>query len=445
MRLRRLTELAGELVETNLAFLSDGTKRARIRGAVRANAADRRAAQLVEDDRAAAPARALPYAGLSAGSLALAGVRLSAAEAPHLNVLIGEVHPAKVFAGAHTALSAAGDLATALGLRLRVLMLDPTTPGNSAAKAEAFLADSLGLAGAVVVPREALRERPYGRHDLWLATHSKTAHSLQVACDAEVVDRTRALYLIQDYEPGFSAWSTESVLAQATYHAGFLPIVNSAPLRSYLHQAEGIEVPDELVFAPRFELDRLERAAAARVRTPGVRVLYYGRRSKHRNLFALGVSALRTAVLELGADADAVEFVSAGEKHGDLGLGGRSRLVSRGRIDWADYFDFLATVDVALSLQQSPHPSHPPFDAAISGALTVTNEFSGVRAGLHPRIAAVAATPGALGEALVSAIRESAGAEPRPFLPVGPGVLGGDWDDVLETVARRLGPAVQEA
>ena len=83
-----------------------------------------------------------------------------------------------------------------------------------------------------VVTRETIREVTYGASDYWLASHSKTAHALQVACDVGVIDRARVAYLIQDYEPGFTAWSTESVLAEATYRAGFVPIVNSTPLGS---------------------------------------------------------------------------------------------------------------------------------------------------------------------------------------------------------------------
>ncbi|MBK0296911.1 hypothetical protein IAE22_34075, partial [Bacillus sp. S34] len=54
-------------------------------------------------------------------------------------------------------------------------------------------------------------------------------------------------------------------------------------------------------------------------------------------------------------------------------------------------FRFITSTNVVLSLQHSPHPSHPPFDGAISGARVVTNEFRDTRGHLHPNLAAVPA------------------------------------------------------
>ena len=109
-----------------------------------------------------------------------------------------------------------------------------------------------------------------------------------------------------------------------------------------------------------------------------------------------------------------------------------------GRLPWDDYFRFLSTIDVALSLQQSPHPSHPPFDAAISGAYAVTNDFSGGRSGLHPRIVAVAADTPSLGAALADVIRNAFDAEPGDYLPVADGALGSELDAALRFAVSRL-------
>src|SRR5690606_24371666 len=118
-----------------------------------------------------------------------------------------------------------------------------------------------------------------------------------------------------------------------------------------------------------------------------------------------------------------------------IDLGGSHSLVSLGRLPWDGYFTRLATTDVVLSLQQSPHPSHPPFDAAISGAVAVTNEFHGTRAGLHPRIVAVPATTAALAEALMTSIREAPLSPPGDYLPVEDGLLGGSLEQAVEAVA----------
>ncbi|MFF1634411.1 hypothetical protein [Leifsonia sp. NPDC058248] len=437
MNLKKLAAIAGDFLHTNSAFLTSGAQRARLREALKVDGFDRRRDALIREDELAAPLTATPYARLAETSLALTGIRIDQDAPPMLNLVIGEVRTAGVFAGVHTALTAAARLADILGVGLRIVMLDPTSTDNSRAAAEKAARPIVGSTRLVVVTRETIRAEPYSASDYWLATHSKTAHAVQVACDIGVIDRSRVAYLIQDYEPGFTAWSTESVLAEATYRAGFVPIVNSTPLWMHLNEA-GLDVPRELVFAPTFESTRLQQAAALRERTPGARVLFYGRRSKHRNLFALGVSALKAATVELGADAAQTEFYSLGEQHDDVPLGNGAVLRSKGRLAWDEYFRFLATVDVALSLQQSPHPSHPPFDAAISGAHAVTNDFGGGRSALHPRISAVSADTPSLGAALVQAIRNARDAEPAGYLPVADGLLGSDLDDALRRAAVRL-------
>jgi hypothetical protein len=435
---RKVHSIATDLVRVNAQYAGDRGQRNALREALKRDGMTSAQREIAGLELAAAPVAARAYAGLSNTSLTLAGIRVDDDAAPQLNLLIGEVREGGIFAGVHTAMNVGRLLADRLGLPLRVVMLDFTSVDNDRETAERFIRDGLGIADVSVVTRESLREASFGRTDIWLATHSKTAHAAQVAANIGVIDRDRVAYLIQDYEPGFSAWSTESVIAASTYHAGFVPIVNSTPLWRFLTEQEGLDIDRSLVFAPSFELERLAATAEARERTSTVKVLFYARRSKQRNLYELGISALRATVFTLGANAPRVSFFSAGEPHDEIDLGGGHTLTSLGRLGWQEYFAFLATTQVLLSLQQSPHPSHPPFDAAISGAFAVTNEFHGTRAGLHPRIAAVDADPVSLAAAVRAAIAASAGAAPGKYSPVAEGLLGGELADVVDAAVRRL-------
>lgn len=432
-----LRRVAGDLIRVNARYLVDVGQRSRMRDVLRRDGFTPQQQRFVAAEFAAAPASARPYAGLAATSLTLAGVRVSDAAPAHLNLLIGEVREGGVFAGIHTALTAAAMLAARLQLPLRVVMLDFTSAGNNRAAAERFIRERFDVAEVTVIPRETLRGSGFGSRDFWLATHWKTAHAVQVACEIGLVGRTRVAYLIQDYEPGFSPWSTESVLAASTYHAEFIPLVNSTPLWRFLSDQEHLTIDRTQVFAPDFDEERLRETAQARTRSDIVKVLFYGRPSKHRNLFRLGVSALSATAAGLGDDT-AVQFFSAGEPHDDIDLGGGHTLMSLGRLAWDDYFAFLSSVSVVLTLQQSPHPSHPPFDAAISGAIAITNDFHQTRGSLHPRIHAVPASTVDLAGALCAAIRQSAGATPSEYLPVEDGLLGGRLTDAVDAVASWL-------
>ncbi|MBY0176428.1 rhamnosyltransferase WsaF family glycosyltransferase [Curtobacterium herbarum] len=455
MNFEKARRLVADLVRVNERYARDGHYRNDVRERL-GRTASRVDVGVARRERDRAPRAARPYEGLVETSLALAGIRTADRE-PEVVLVVDELRDGAAFAGVQTALAVAIALGDRLGRRVRVVMVRWTTPGNSAAAAEALVADRFpetrvdGRPGVRVVRREDVLDTVFGTQDTWLATHWKTAHPLDVAATAGVLDRERVVYLVQDYEPGFSAWSTDYAVAASTYRAGFRMLVNSEPLRRYLADVEGIDVAPTATFAPHLDVDLLERVAAARrpVAEDGgvVRVLFYGRPSKHRNLFRLGVAALRIAVQELAEDGLRVEFHSAGEQHADVDLDGgvgAVKLVSHGTMPWDDYFRFIASTGVVLSLQHSPHPSHPPFDGAISGARVVTNEFRGTRAGLHPNLQAVPTDARSLGLAVADAVRRAAAEGPTGFVPLADGALGGPLDAAVDALGAALDTAAPD-
>lgn len=419
MGVRRFAGIARRALTAARRYASDPAFRARV-------------GRELARDRDAAPAaatRPTAYAGLVSSSAALGGIRV-APGVPHLNVVVGSVGAGRVFAGIDTALRAAVLLAERLGLPLRVVTIDPPSGADPAAEA---LRERYGVSDLDLVGPGTIGERSFAPDDIWMATHFFTAHAIDVACGLGLIQSERVVYLVQDYEPGFVPWSTEYAVAQSTYHAGFVPLVNSLPVARYLATAEGIAVPDAHVFAPAFDLDRLARVAEARRPSDVVRIGFYGRPSKHRNLFRLGVASLRRAAERLGDDP-AYTFVSVGERHADVDLAGGHQLTSLGTLSWDGYFEFLAEVDVFLSLQMSPHPSHPPLEAAMSGAWAVTNDVGGARAHLHRRLTAVPARVEALADAVVAATRQPT----HGFLALEPGLLGGELSAAVDAVAAVL-------
>jgi len=445
MNFEKARRLVSDLVRVNERYARDGHYRNDVRERL-GRTVSRVDVSVARRERDRAPLAARPFEGLVETSLALAGIRTVDRE-PEVVLVVDELREGAAFAGVQTALAVALALGARLDRSVRVVMVRWTTPGNSAAAAEALVADRFpesradGRPGVRVVRREDVLDTEFGRDDVWIATHWKTAHPLDVAVTAGVVPHDRVAYLVQDYEPGFSPWSTEYAVAASTYRAGFRMLVNSEPLRKYLADVEDLDVPPERTFAPHLDVELLERVAAARQHEDVVRVLFYGRPSKHRNLFRLGIAALRVAVQELAADGIRVEFHSAGEQHGDVELdGGRGdvKLVSHGTMPWDDYFRFIASTNVVLSLQHSPHPSHPPFDGAISGARVVTNEFRGTREHLHPNLAAVPADARSLGLAVADAVRRAATEGPTGFAPLAEHALGGPLDAAVDALATAI-------
>lgn len=437
--LGRIAVALGELAAFNSLYLRSPDFRAhQMRSTASWRELGRPSAQSAAERRRAGRAAAV-HAGLSPAALALTGLTLRDGSPRHVNLVLSELDPAHVFAGVHTALEAASGLATRLGLPLRVLTLtESAAPERSRRLAERMLENRFG-AHVPVVPRQSIGAAEFHPDDAWVVTHWTTAHAAQVSDLDGGIRADRVVYLVQDFEPGFTAWSTAWTTARATYDAGFTLLVNSAPLAHYLARHTGVPVEDSLVFSPALDEERLRSVASKRTRGP-VQVFFYGRPGKPRNLYALGIAALREAVLRLGEDAAGIEFVSAGEPHDPVDLGSGVGLVSLGALAWDDYFTALGRAGVVLSLQASPHPSHPPLEAASSGAIAVTNEFEGTRSGLHPRLHAVEATPAALGSAIAEAVRSARRDAPGPYEAIAPDRLGGSLDAALTTLAERLRP-----
>jgi WsaF, C-terminal domain/WsaF, N-terminal domain len=383
------------------------------------------------------PPDALSYRDLSAFSLHFDRVDF-ARRPPALNVLVPSAAPDAIFAGIRTALTFARRVALELDRPLRIVTFNPRGAPGDRRNVEARLGQELDVARLELVrlgDGEVVRASP---DDAWIVTFWTTAHAADVARRLGLLDPRRVAYLVQDYEPGFQPWSSNHVLIRATYHAGFALAVNSSPLARHLEAEERVSVSKEFVFAPDLDLARLERAAAARRPAERVRVFFYARPSKPRNLFAIGVAALRRADDMLGSARRDVEVVAAGEPMGELALGHGRRATVLGRVGWAGYYDLLSRADLGLSLMYSPHPSHPPLELATSGAWAITNDFAGARTGLHPRLVAPRADPDELAAALVDAVARVRDDPTPEFAPIEPGLLGIPVDQVAARCAAAL-------
>lgn len=385
---------------------------------------------------AVTPAGARPYAGVSGAALSLSTIRVNTSVPAHVNLVLNQLDPAGIFAGVHTALRVASGLASRLCRPLRVILLSESVTEIELRAVTNELRRRLERQATTltVIRRRDLLRMNCNPEDVWIGTHWTTAHALQVGSRSGTILRSQVIYLIQDYEPGFSALSSESLIAAGTYHEGFIPLVNSRPVASVLRKLEGLDIDDTSVFGPDLDFTRLATLAESRKTHETPTVMFYGRPSKPRNLFSLGVAALRVAASKL--EPGSVRWVSAGEEHKPVSLTPGHELTSVGTLEWNEYFDFLPKVDVVLALQASPHPSHPPLESALSGAITITNEVSATRGELHPLLRAVTPDPEVLGAEIADAVtrgRKFGSA----FVGSLPG-LGGPLSEALDAIVLKF-------
>ncbi|MGD6643735.1 hypothetical protein VWY68_00815 [Xanthomonas citri pv. citri] len=221
---------------------------------------------------------------------------------------------------------------------------------------------------------------PVAAGDYWLATAWWTAYSAQRLATwqsaMQASDRP-VMYLIQDYEPGFYAWSSQSALAMSTYRKDRdIAIFNTSLLRDYFAR-QGFDYQRAVTFEPVLH-DGL-KAALERVRstqqTPRQRViLTYARPGTPRNAFELLCEGLR----KWGwADSRCADWrvLAVGELDSDVDLG-PFVLQALGKLSIDQYAELLSTSSLGISLMVSPHPSYPPLEMDAFGMSVITNRFA---------------------------------------------------------------------
>ncbi len=322
------------------------------------------------------PARVVEYLP----SLAWREVEITRGD-PVLNVLMPNLQRKQLSGGPNTALNLTYHLAAA-GVPVRLVSTD--SPPDNSRDLLRHCAELTGIrerpANITVAAAGARRHRAsVGRNDMLLATHWPTAHYAHSVMSE--ISSSEFIYMIQDYEPGFYQWSTHYALAMETYGMSMRPVICSSLLAEYLLQervgrfAESEFADSCLVFEPavdrsRFYMDSERDQGAPR------RLLFYGRPWAPRNLFELGLIALRQAV-DRGAITSGeweLWFIGGGASLRDLG-----REVVIKQHPWLDYDRYAALLrscDVGLSLMLSPHTSYPPLEMAACGASVVTNTFA---------------------------------------------------------------------
>jgi len=272
--------------------------------------------------------------------------------------------------------------------------------------------------------------------DVFIATSWETAHVANAGLKHTLAPAF--IYLIQDFEAGFFAFSTSHALALATYRMPVRPVFNERLLRDhFVAHRVGVVGSDEHLpwtsFEPAVDRTLFQRAA----RADGLyRFVFYGRPRNERNCFDLGLRAIRIAVERGALDPESWEVVQIGAEVPELDLGSGRTLRPAPWLDYRSYAAFVSASDVMLALMLSPHTSYPPLEMAASGGRVITSVFSAKTAEtlrrISPSLVAVEPDPDAVAEAIVDAVsateRQDDEASPRLDLPA-------TWDEAFrETV-----------
>lgn len=302
-----------------------------------------------------------------------------------LNILLPSVNPEDVYGGISTALKFYNRLKEDLACDGRIIVLDAKPRfGELGSQFERYSAVPLGNDSSDPLQIVSAVDRhsaslPFTEDDIFICTCWWSAFCLQEAMGKQAAEGKAVnpmLYLIQDYEPGFYAWSSQYVLAESTYKSQLptIAIFNSKELYEHFKNA-GYSFESEFIFQP-FLNPALAHALNGLNGTAGKRkqILVYGRPGTVRNAFELAVDTLRQWVESDDASTQ-WQFISAGEDHPPVHLGKGRYLTSVGKLSLSEYARVLTESYAGLSYMVSPHPSYPPLEMAAFGVQVITNGY----------------------------------------------------------------------
>ena len=300
-----------------------------------------------------------------------------------LNLLLPSINARHYFGGIHTAVQ----LYRALGKHFqatRIVLVD-SAPDIAALERLSdhtlvdCSADSTEKHQIIAFNDRYGRTVPVGADDCWLTTAWWTTYSAQRLAawqQQQFGTAGRLINLIQDFEPGFYPWSSQSALALGTYRPDQdVAVFNTRLLADYF-ELQGLAYKHHFVFEPTLN-DGLRQPLAdvrANPQPRQRRMVVYARPSTPRNAFELLCEALRAWGWS-DPSSRQWEVLAAGELTADLDLG-PFKIRALGKLDLPDYAQLLATSAIGVSLMISPHPSYPPLEMAAFGMGVVTNRFA---------------------------------------------------------------------
>lgn len=361
---------------------------------------------------------------------------------PRINVLLPSLRLKHMSGGPNTALLLAA-LLVEKGEWVRLIACDAPAEGEEAAlfpHLDGLLhrpvaRDRIELVDAF----DRTRPTAIGANDLFFATAWWTAQIAKYAVRKTV--RKSFIYLIQDFEPILHEGSTFQARALETYGLPHIPVINTRLLLDHLVRegtgcyADPKFSANALCFEPALDRSHYFPDPGQVGQSGKKTLLFYARPTvARRNLFEIGVVALRQAVASGIIDKDNWEVWAMGEKLAPVALGNGVFLNPLPWMSFDAYAERVRTADLLLSLMLSPHPSYPPLEMAASGKLAVTNSFSVKTAerlrAFSPNI--VVAEPTA--ESVAAALENAAGrinAGLPSYDPSGAVTLPSNWDDSL--------------
>ncbi|WP_152048576.1 sulfotransferase family protein [Aureimonas psammosilenae] len=290
--------------------------------------------------------------------------------APRLSMVTDSINAGSLFGGVATALIFSTLLARKTGRRLRIITRTQSPDAGNVAtvfRAHGIDWDS-NIEFAFANTHDPSSEIDTSPDELFVTTSWWSTQATRASVPAGNI-----VYLLQEDERMFYAMGNDNLAcAEVMADRAIRKVVNSELLHRHLAQ-DGI-VGDETPF---FEPSFPERIYHPAPRPEGEKrnFFFYARPNNERNLYGRGVAVIEAAIERGILDPAVWDIHFVGKDLKPMMLTGGVEPILLQNLAWEDYAAYVRSVDLALTLMYTPHPSYPPLDVAACGGVAVTNRF----------------------------------------------------------------------
>lgn len=291
-----------------------------------------------------------------------------------LNLVTDSIASNSLLGGVATALIIATEYARQNEMSLRIITrTEPVAPGNYVTLLannglEPFDDVEFFSDFDRTVDGTARYKLPVAPGDVFFATSWWSAAAIE-----KTLPGKKYFYIIQEVETFFYPHGQEHYLCSKLLESdNIVYIINSKYLYDYYVENVPKVAENGIYFKPAFS-EKLYQRTTFEKSQENYRMFFYARPNNPRNMYGYGLKLINLAVERGIIDMEKWEICFAGSELENMEFSNGTKPVNMGLMSWKEYSEFMRTVDLSVSLMYTPHPSYPPYDAACSGAVVLTN------------------------------------------------------------------------
>lgn len=210
-------------------------------------------------------------------------------------------------------------------------------------------------------------------HDIFLATSWESALVIK-----SLNFRPSLFYILQNVDNFFfqdsdEYYMNEEILNDPQIHY----LIHSKMLEEYYKKNGYIHlIQNSITFEPAFPSHIYQKEKNAFFNRPRKKLLFYVRPQPHQNLFLTGLKILDEALISglLNKNWDLYFFAHSSLPSVSFTNGSKPYILKD--MERKHYFEWIKTVDLCLSLVNTPHPSLISLDVAAAGGVVVSNNYA---------------------------------------------------------------------